>query len=105
MSHMVSIQSMATLCSAANTCVLSLVSTQNAAMLSLGQLSVNAGKMEMHSDRRMIFLSSFLVFSLDPLPEPPLAFAPPPEGESKNSRRAMPFWLAGYRTNQFFFHF
>lgn len=92
---MVSIQSLAVFCSAANTCVLSLVSTQNAAMLSLGQVSVSAGRIEMHSERRMIFLSSFLVFSLDPLTEPPVAPDPPPEGESKNSRRAMPFWLAG----------
>lgn len=74
-------------------------------MLSLGQASVSAGRMEMHSDRRMIFLSSLLVFSLEPLTEPPPAPEPPPEDESKNSRRAMPFWLAGYRTNQFFFHF
>lgn len=79
---MVSIQSLVTVFSAANTCILSLVSTQNAAMLSLGQLSVSAGRMEMHSDKRMIFLSSFLVFSLDPLPEPPPAPPPPPEGES-----------------------
>lgn len=105
MSHMVSIHSLAAPCSAANTCVLSLVSTQKAAMFSLGQTSVSAGRMEIHSDRRMIFLSSLLVFSLEPLPEPPPPPEPPPEDESKNSRRAMPFWLAGYRTNQFFFHF
>lgn len=102
---MISIHSLEATCSAANTCVLSLVSTQKAAMFSFGQVSVNAGRMEIHSDRRMIFLSSLLVFSLDPLPEPPPPPEPPPEDESKNSRRAMPFGLAGYRTNQFFFHF